>query len=67
MNYTVHTLRHTFATYMYESTNDILVVKTTLGHTSLAATQIYSHVSNQALKRAVDSNPLNNFKVKKML
>ena len=55
----VHTLRHTFATIMYEQTGDILLVKNLLGHTSIESTQIYTHVVNERIKNAVDKNPLN--------
>lgn len=57
--YTVHTLRHTSATILYESTKDILLVKEFLGHNSVLSTQIYSHVSNDLIKNAVNKNPLN--------
>jgi site-specific recombinase XerD len=54
-----HTLRHTAATIMYKQTNDILLVKEFLGHKSINSTQIYTHMNNETLRRAVDSNPLN--------
>lgn len=64
--YTTHSLRHSAATYIYKSTKDILAVKELLGHTSLAATMIYTHVENEDLKKAVNSNPLNQFKIEKV-
>lgn len=57
--YTTHTLRHTSATYLYKSSKDILVVKEFLGHSSLAATQIYTHILPDTVKDAVNKNPLN--------
>ena len=63
--YTVHTLRHTFATYIYKQTKDILVVKEILGHETINATTIYSHIDNDDLKKAVRSNPLNDFQIEK--
>lgn len=63
--YTVHTLRHTFATYIYKQTKDILVVKEILGHETINATMIYSHIDNDDLKKAVRSNPLNDFQIEK--
>lgn len=60
--YTTHTLRHTAATYIYNHTKDILVTKNVLGHKHITATQIYTHISSEELKKAVNSNPLNNFK-----
>lgn len=64
--YTPHTLRHTTATYIYKSTKDILAVKELLGHTSLAATMIYTHVENEDLRKAINSNPLNQFEIRKV-
>lgn len=58
-HYTVHTLRHTFAIQMHKKTKDILLVKELLGHKSINSTEIYTHITNEAIKRAVDSNPLN--------
>lgn len=63
--YSAHTLRHTAATYIYKATKDILAVKEILGHETINATMIYTHIENDDLKRAVNSNPLNNFKVEK--
>ena len=56
---TVHSLRHTVATLIYEKTKDILVVKEVLGHESIESTMIYTHVSNEAVRDAVRRNPLN--------
>ena len=55
----VHKLRHTAATLMYQSgAVDIRILKDVLGHEQLNTTQIYTHVVNSNLKHAVDSNPL---------
>lgn len=59
----VHTLRHTFATFMYKETKDILVVKELLGHSSIESTMIYTHIENENIKKAYESNPLANFKI----
>jgi len=62
----VHKLRHTAATLMYQSgTVDIRILKEVLGHEQLNTTQIYTHVVNSNLRHAVDSNPLSTQKVKK--
>ena len=53
-----HTLRHTFATEMYKKTRDIRVVQVLLGHQSINSTEIYTHVHNEILKEAINSNPL---------
>ena len=66
MGYSTHKLRHTAATLMYQHGNvDIRVLKDILGHANLGTTQIYTHVSNQQIKQAIDQNPLANVKSKK--
>lgn len=61
--YSPHTLRHSAATIMYTYVKeDILLIKEFLGHTSLASTEIYTHLHNSNLKQAVERNPLNNYK-----
>ena len=56
---TTHKLRHTAATLMYQYGNvDTLVLKDILGHESLATTEIYTHLSNENLKKAAEANPL---------
>ena len=59
----VHKLRHTAATLMYQHGNvDVLVLKEILGHENLGTTEIYTHIQSDASKNAVDSNPLANSK-----
>ena len=59
MHYSVHKLRHTAATLMYQSGNvDVRVLKDILGHEQLNTTQIYTHVSNESMQSAMDQNPL---------
>lgn len=56
----VHKLRHTAATLMYQHGNvDLLLLKEILGHENLGTTEIYTHIANEELKKAIDSNPLN--------
>ena len=60
-----HKLRHTAATLMYQHGNvDIRVLKDILGHANLGTTQIYTHISDKQVKKAIDSNPLANIKQK---
>ncbi len=49
-----HVLRHTFATHLLDKGADLNAVKDLLGHTSLAATQVYTHNSLEKLKSAFD-------------
>ena len=58
-HYSVHKLRHTAATLMYQSGNvDVRVLKDILGHEQLNTTQIYTHVSNRNMQEAMEHNPL---------
>ena len=62
-HFSVHKLRHTAATLMYQSGNvDVRVLKDILGHEQLNTTQIYTHVSNEHMKNAMDQNPLASIK-----
>ena len=62
----VHKLRHTAATLMYQHGNvDIRVLKDILGHENLGTTQIYTHVSDAQVKSALEANPLSSVKHKK--
>ena len=57
-----HKLRHTAATLMYQGGVDMLALKEILGHENVSTTQIYTHINQEQLKRAVASSPLANQK-----
>lgn len=59
--YSVHKLRHTAATLMYQYGQvDIRALQELLGHESISTTEIYTHVSNEQVRNAVENNPLAN-------
>lgn len=61
----VHKLRHTAATLMYQSgAVDVRVLKDILGHEQLNTTQIYTHVSSTSMMEAMSHNPLSGVKRK---
>ena len=62
--YSIHKLRHTAATLMYQNDVDVLQLKEILGHENLSTTQIYTHVLDAQLKAAVEQNPLANVRAK---
>lgn len=64
MGFSVHKLRHTAATLMYQNGVDVRVLKEVLGHTNLDTTQIYTHVADEQMKYAMSKNPLSEESVK---
>ena len=59
--YSVHKLRHTAATLMYQYGNvDIRALQEVLGHESISTTEIYTHVANEQARNAIENNPLAN-------
>ena len=56
---TPHKLRHTAATLLYKHGRvDIRALKEILGHESISTTEIYTHIDDQQLQSAVNTNPL---------
>lgn len=63
--YSVHKLRHTAATLMYQHGNvDIRVLKEILGHENLGTTEIYTHLTSSRMECAANASPLAHVKPK---
>ena len=60
--YSAHKLRHTAATLMYQNGVDVRTLKDVLGHENMNTTMIYTHISDDNLRKAADMNPLSNIK-----
>ncbi|MDI6601763.1 MAG: tyrosine recombinase XerC, partial [Thermoanaerobacteraceae bacterium] len=57
--YSTHKLRHTAATLMYKYGKvDIRTLQSILGHSNVSTTQIYTHIDEDILRKAVSKNPL---------
>jgi site-specific recombinase XerD len=52
---TAQSLWHTFATRLCQKTGDLYLVQRALGHRQITTTAIYARVSDEALRRAVES------------
>jgi site-specific recombinase XerD len=61
----VHKLRHTAATLMYQNGVDVRTLKEVLGHENLDTTMIYTHIVDENLRDAAARNPLSGQKPKK--
>lgn len=53
--YSVHKLRHTAASLMYQSGVDVRALQEILGHSNLGTTQIYTHLKNSQIDHAMNS------------
>lgn len=65
--YSVHTLRHTCATLLLKSGTDIKIIQEILGHSRVETTQIYTHIYNKNVEKAMLEHPLSQFKMEQAL
>jgi integrase/recombinase XerD len=52
-NVKVHTLRHSYATHVFESTGNLELVRELLGHEKIETTKIYTHLSTESKKKLI--------------
>lgn len=66
MGFSVHKLRHTSATLMYQYGEvDTLIIKEILGHSNIATTEIYTHTSSEQRRNASEDIPLSDYHINK--
>jgi len=55
MKITFHNLRHSFATHLFETTGDLYLTQKAMGHSTIAMTQRYSHMSDDRMRQGAQA------------
>lgn len=57
--FTIHKLRHTYASHLVQNGVDVLAVQKLLGHADLNSTKVYAHINTEFLKQEIRKLPFN--------
>ena len=53
-NYTIHTIRHSFATHLLDNGTDLYTIKELLGHNNLQTTMRYMHLTSRRIDEIIN-------------
>lgn len=65
--YSIHSLRHTFATFLSKDGVDLKIIQTILGHSNIDTTKIYTKIFDKEVKNIMNMSPLANTKISDLI